>query len=122
MDVRGKRILVVDDEFSIVETLGEILGWEGYVTAAARDGRAGLEMYDQFRPDVVIVDFMMPGMNGLEMIAVLRARPGGDRIPIVLMTAAVSQLAGEAQTWNGLLRKPFELPVLLSTLEGVLGR
>ena len=111
---------MVDDEFSIVESLVEILGWEGFVTATAADGRQGLEEFERFGPDVILVDFMMPVMNGPDMIEELRKRPNGRTVPVILMTAAPLQLTSEPKNWDALLRKPFELPALLRMLMRVL--
>lgn len=59
---------------------------EGYEVATAGDGVAGLELIDSFEPDVVLLDLMMPNMNGLDMLARLRAQPGGKAIKIVVLT------------------------------------
>ena len=117
-----KSILIVDDEASIVESLQEILEYEGYDVRVASNGQQALTQLETGVPSVVLTDFMMPVMNGLQLMEVLRARPGLHALPIVLMSAVHLQPARSRQLWTAFLGKPFEIDALLSTLEGVLAR
>jgi CheY-like chemotaxis protein len=112
-----KTILVVDDEYSIVETVCEILTWEGYRCVKAADGLAGLAMLAQERPALVLLDYMMPLMDGLQMLQAMKQDPEYSRIPVVLMTAAPMRIAREAQLWDALLRKPFGLQQLMTAVQ-----
>jgi CheY-like chemotaxis protein len=117
MTDRPQTILIVDDEFSIVETLGEILSWEGYAVVTAPNGRAALEEIQRQAPDLVILDFMMPVMDGLDMLRELRAQPRYAQLPVILMSAArVIGDAGEPRQYDALLRKPFEVSAVLALL------
>ncbi len=126
VEVRGtdvtaaaRTILVVDDEFSVVETLSEILTWEGYVVVTAADGPTALAALAAGIPDVVLLDYMMPGMSGLEVLERIRTGPATADLPVIMMTAAPLSGDGHAPTWNALLRKPFDVTALLRAIRGL---
>ncbi|WP_373044572.1 response regulator [Vulgatibacter sp.] len=122
MEARPLTVLVVDDEFTIVETLAEILSWEGYRVVTAPNGREGLAALEKDVPDLVLLDMMMPVMDGLQMLEEMRRRPEVRHVPVVLMTAAPMQLPRGEQLYDALLLKPFGLDALTRTLGKVLGR
>jgi DNA-binding response OmpR family regulator len=113
-------VLLVDDEFSIVETLAEILAFEGYEVVTASDGRRGLEQFRAAPTDAVVVDYMMPAMNGVQLCHELRALPGASQVPIVLITAVAVERLPEPRSWTAALQKPFEAERLLDLLAGLL--
>jgi CheY-like chemotaxis protein len=116
-----KTILIVDDEFSVVESLSEILAFEGYRVLTAGNGAQGLAELAKERPDVVLLDMMMPVMNGLEMLKALRESDSWQSLPVVLMTAAPTKVEdGQTPAWSALLRKPFTIASLRTTLAKVL--
>ena len=82
----GEHILVVDDEPSIVEVVGLYLEREGYRVTVARDGQAALEAVRRERPDLIVLDLMLPKMDGLEITRRLRGH-GDTTIPIIMLTA-----------------------------------
>lgn len=84
-----KTILIVDDEPADVLEL--ILDAQGYRVLTAIDGRQGLELLEQSRVDLVISDVMMPVMDGAEMVGILRRRPGGARLPVLIVSALTSR-------------------------------
>ena len=83
----AKRILVVDDESDLVEITQSHLEEAGYQVLTASDGQEGLEVARRTKPDMIILDIAMPGMNGLEMLRILRATPGLATIPVLMLTA-----------------------------------
>lgn len=114
----GKSVLVIDDEFAFVESLSEILAWEGLAVLTAPNGSEGLRILESERPNWVIVDFMMPTMNGEEFCNRVRALEWTKTLPIVLMSAAmIPQPSGAPSNWNVFLRKPFKIADLLQALE-----
>jgi CheY-like chemotaxis protein len=115
----AKTLLIVDDEFAIVEALAEILKWEGYTVMSAGNGRAALEVLGKERVDLVLMDAMMPVMGGVEAAAAMQADPRLRDIPIILMTAGPMP-AGEAR-WVAALRKPFQLEALERAVRNALG-
>jgi two-component system response regulator VicR len=116
-----KTVLIVDDEFSIAETLGEIISFAGYGIATAANGRAGLELARTVRPALVLLDYMMPVMDGLQMLTRLRADPDLRGTPVVMMTAAPRGLPEGARRWDALLIKPFDAEQLTRTIERLIG-
>jgi signal transduction histidine kinase len=87
IDLRGRRILVVDDDRLNVRILSNILKSEGYTLADADSGEHALEVYESFHPDLVLLDVMMPGMNGFETCRALRQRYGSETAPVIFITA-----------------------------------
>ena len=120
MGASGKTVLVVDDEFSIVETLTEILAWEGYRVRSASNGRQALEALRAERPDVVLLDVMMPVLDGHQLLEAMQAEGLGD-IPVLLMSAAPIRPGPRGVLWKAELRKPFDVTQLLAALKLVLG-
>jgi two-component system, OmpR family, response regulator MprA len=108
-------ILVIEDDAGIRETLSDFLRSEGFRVDVARDGGEGLERIAAHRPDVVLVDLIMPGMNGRQFLARLRAEAATRSLPVVLMTG--SRPVGEtAAAADVVLQKPFELDELLAAV------
>jgi CheY-like chemotaxis protein len=119
--VQAKTILVVDDEFGNAEVLLMILEEEGYRAVSAANGRQGLEMLARIKADLVILDLMMPVMNGAEMGAAMRASDEFESIPIV-MISGLSE-AGVRQQFDGydaFLRKPFQMEPALDLIRRLL--
>ncbi len=108
-----RRILVVDDDSGIREVLVECLQGEGYDVADARNGAEGLERLRGHRPHVILVDLLMPVMNGSQFIAHLRADAATRGIPVLLMSGSNELLGRPPAGADALLPKPFELEELL---------
>jgi len=113
------KILVIDDDASVRRMVKDVLDLEGFDVAVAGDGSAGLRQIDTDRPDCVVLDMMMPGLDGLAVLTRIRAS-GGQHLPVVMLTAA----AGDQQTWQAwtegvdyFLAKPFEPEELLRFLD-----
>ncbi len=85
----ARTILVVDDETTLRETLVEALEMEGYRAVAAADGRAALETFRAERPDLVLLDLMLPELSGVEVCRILRAE---SAVPIIMLTAKDSEV------------------------------
>lgn len=115
------RILVVDDDPHIRQMLAYALADEGYQVDEAADGRAALEMVSRRRPDVILLDMKMPGMDGWEFARLHRERHG-HQIPIVVLTAApdVARRAADIDA-EGYVSKPFDLQVLLDRVSAIAG-
>ncbi|MBK5222775.1 MAG: response regulator transcription factor [Acidimicrobiia bacterium] len=116
-------ILVVDDDRAIRESLGRALRLEGYEVVLAPDGAAALELVRTAAPSAIILDVMMPNVDGLTMCRVLRAE--GDRTPILMLTARTEtsdRVAGLDAGADDYLPKPFELDELLARVRALLRR
>lgn len=116
-------IVVVDDESLITDFLSFFLKAEGYAVHAARDGQAALQIIGSIIPDVVVTDFMMPVMSGLELAQALKKHASLAHIPIILTTAAQGAIAkAYPELFAAVLDKPYAPPLLLHTLKVALGR
>jgi CheY-like chemotaxis protein len=117
VDTDEKTILVIDDDHWIRETIQMALEDEGYRVIVAGDGMVALEQVEQHRPSLILLDWMMPRLNGPTFAAELEQRGLRPAIPILLVTAdgraaqKAAAIAAEAH-----MRKPFDLPVLLETI------
>ncbi len=122
--VKACSILVVDDEKHIADTLALILSAKGYAAKAAYDGTSGIEICREFRPDLVISDVVMPGMNGIEMAIEIRRKFAGCQILLVSGQAASADMLENARTRGHefeLLAKPIHPEQLLDKVSQVLG-
>jgi CheY-like chemotaxis protein len=113
-------ILVVDDDAAITEVLEEILAVEGYRAVLAENGAQGLSRLRDSSPDLVLLDLMMPVMDGWQMLAAMQRDPAMRRIPVVVMSAAPP--ARGTLPCVALLQKPFPLESLLDVVAVALRR
>ena len=112
-------ILFVEDEPGISSVFAMLLELEGYRVAVAADGLEGLEHLRREKPDLVITDYMMPRMNGMEMIRHIRAEHDHDQVPILLISAAPPPFAAEAMP-DAFLQKPMGSDRLLAAIADLL--
>ncbi len=118
----NERILIIEDDEAIVKTLRRALAYEGYVLDSAVDGESGLLAARDNTPDVVILDWMLPGIDGLEVCQRLRA---GDNVPILILTAKDStqdRVQGLDAGADDYMVKPYELEELLARVRALLRR
>ncbi len=116
------KILVVDDEPNIVQTLQDRLEMNEYEVITAGNGREGLEKFEQEQPDVILLDVIMPIMDGHEMLEVLRKRPTGQNVSVIMLTArSQTQDIARANACgiDDYIVKPFDLSELLEKIESV---
>lgn len=116
-----KTILLVDDEPSIVESLAELLDFEGFRVLTATNGREGIAIFEAEPLDLVLVDYMMPVMDGAAMLRAMWSDPARDTPPAIIMTAAPRALPDDVRGRVTLLQKPFEIDALLGAVHGKLG-
>ncbi len=110
-----KSVLIVDDEADIAEILNALLANEGFRVRTAGDGREALALIADERPDVILLDVMMPVMDGREMCRALKSAEATASIPIVIMSAG-SAISREECAYDALLRKPFDFDALVATI------
>src|SRR5947209_9484036 len=119
------KILIVEDESSLVEVLSYNLQREGYEVAVAKEGREGLRKAQTHLPDVVILDLMLPGLNGLDICRELRASPRTTGVAILMLTAKgeeTDQVVGFAIGADDYVTKPFSVKVLMQRIKVLLRR
>ncbi|MCD8025149.1 MAG: response regulator [Candidatus Gastranaerophilales bacterium] len=120
----SKKILIVDDEKDITETLSFMLHAEGYEVIAGYDGEEGLKLAKEQAPDLIILDIMMPKINGYKIARLLKYDNKYKHIPIIMVTARTQdtdKLIGEETGANEYITKPFEFEEILKCVNKYLG-
>ena len=118
----AKSILIVEDDNNIADLLRLYLEKEGYQATIAADGTQGIDLYRKLRPDLVLLDVMMPGVDGW---GVLRAIRQDSQTPVIMLTAkgeTADKVSGLKQGADDYITKPFEMKEVLARIEAVLRR
>ena len=116
-------VLVVDDEFGIVDVLETILTDEGYRVVTACNGKQGLVRLSAEKPNVILLDFMMPILGGAGMLREMAAVPAYRRIPVIMISSLGEDVIAEkCKGYAAFLHKPFRAAAVLSAVARVLGR
>ena len=118
-----KKILVADDEIHIVQVLVIKLRNNGYDVISAEDGQQAFELALKEKPDIIVTDYQMPKMTGLELVKKLRKTDETKDIPVIILTArsfAIEKQEQETLKIAKCLSKPFSPKELLNTVESVL--
>ena len=118
----ARKVLIVEDESNIAELLNLYLKKEGYDTMVAGDGGKAIELYRSFRPALVLLDIMLPVMDGWAVCAKIRET---DKTPIIMLTAkgeTIDKVAGLEMGADDYIVKPFEMKELLARVHAVLRR
>lgn len=117
-----RTVLVVDDEWAVADVLEALLADEGFRVVTAGNGAQALQRVHEIRPDLMIVDFMMPVLDGAGLLKALAETPATAGIPVILMSslpeAAVAERCGGYRVF---LRKPFRIAEVLAAVEAVSG-
>ena len=125
MDPSNYTLLLVDDEPDILEFVGYNLKKEGYTVYTANNGTEGVELAKKHKPNLVLLDVMMPGMDGIETCDIMRSIPELKNVIIAFLTARgedYSQVAGFEAGADDYITKPIKPKVLLSRLKALLRR
>ena len=122
---KGRKILIADDEPDILEILEYNLTREGYAVIKAKDGNEALDMAKKNHPDLIILDVMMPGFNGMEVCQILRNLPDFKETLIIMLTAMsdeASQIKGLEAGADDYVNKPLSPKVLMSRVNALFRR
>ena len=122
-DGGGVRILVVDDEAALSELLAMALRYEGWEVRTAADGRSAVRTAREFRPDAVVLDVMLPDVDGFEVLRRVRAET--PEVPVLFLTArdaVEDRVAGLTAGGDDYVTKPFSIEELVARLRGLLRR
>ena len=120
-----KTILAIDDEKDILKLLSYNLSKEGYQTLVAKSGEEGLALAQSKKPDLILLDLMMPGIDGLEVCRLLRSDRSTRHIPVIMLTAKnteIDQVVGLEMGASDYISKPFSVKVLLARVKNALRR
>ena len=112
------EVLVVDDEYTIRELISIVLEEEGYEVSTATNGGEAMERLSAAQPDLVLLDIMMPVLDGREVLRRMRADPVLRHVPVLVMSAGANPAMRDAAS-NGFLRKPFDLSDLISNVSNL---
>mgnify|MGYP000184342431 FL=1 len=119
------RILLVDDEKDILEFLSYNLKKEGFLVAICSDGKSAIDLLEEFQPQLIVLDVMMPGMDGIEVCEHIRSNSKYNHILITFLTARsedYSQVAGLEAGADDYMKKPIKPKVLVSRVKALLRR
>ncbi|MFC1751990.1 response regulator transcription factor [Thermoproteota archaeon] len=120
-----KTILVVEDEKDIIELITYNLGKEGFTVISAATGEEGLQLVKRHKPDLVILDLMLPGLSGLDVCRDIKQTPATQHIPIIMVTARSEEIdivTGLELGAEDYVPKPFSPKVLVARVKAVLRR
>ncbi len=112
IDYSSRSVLVVDDEPDLREALADLLVDQGFMVMTAASGRDALELLAACRPAVVVLDVMMPIMNGIELLEIMKKEPALSCIPVLLVTASHNIGQGDVP----LFHKPVDVDRLISAI------
>lgn len=118
----AERILIIEDDAGIASLMKLELAHEGYAVSAAATGPAGLEQFEQSAPDLVLLDIMLPGLNGLEVLRRIRKT---SSVPVILVTArseTMDTVSGLDAGADDYITKPFAIEELLARIRSMLRR
>ena len=118
----AKTILIIEDEEAIQSVVKAFLEDEGYNIVLASDGSEGMEKFHEHRPDLILLDLMLPKMNGFSVCEAIRKE---SQVPIIMLTALDdedSQMKGFDALADDYITKPFSMPVVMKHIEAVLRR
>lgn len=121
----SKTVLVVDDEKDIVDLVTYNLEKEGFIIIRAYDGEKALEMVKQKKPNLVLLDLMLPGINGLDVCRIIRSNPEIAAMPIIMLTAKgedLDKVVGLEMGADDYITKPFSIRELIARVRTVLRR
>ena len=118
-----RRILIVEDQADVAQLIDVVLKGEGYVVAIARDGAQGLMLARDWKPDLILMDIMLPGVDGGTLISRLRQEEETAELPIIAMSASrtLRDRTAELEA-DALLSKPFDVDALLVQVQFLLSR
>jgi two-component system alkaline phosphatase synthesis response regulator PhoP len=123
MKMTGKKVLIADDEIHIIHVVAIKLRNNGYEVVAANNGAEAYELACSEHPDIIVTDYQMPFVTGLELIEKIRKNEETKHIPAILLTARSFAITEEMQNSLGIeecLSKPFSPKELLKTIEDIL--
>jgi two-component system cell cycle response regulator DivK len=118
-------ILIIEDNEKNMKLVRDVLRVKGYQTLEAGNAEDGIELATQRKPDLVLMDIQLPGMNGIDALGVLRGNPATSAIPVVAVTASVMQQDRKQITeagFDGYIGKPINLKEFLETVRSMLER
>jgi twitching motility two-component system response regulator PilG len=125
MGMGNNRILIVEDEESLLKLESILLSAKGYIVTGVMDGRSALKEISVNKPDLIVLDIMLPGMDGYEVCKLIKKNPETADIPVVILTARKSSQdydRGREVCADAFITKPFKSALVIEAIEGLLNR
>lgn len=122
--MKKNKILVVEDEESLLKLESILFTSKGYTVTGVRDGRSALEAIAADRPDVVVLDVMLPDTDGFDICRAIKENPATSALPVIMLTAKKSSLdleRGKLAGADAYITKPFKSVKVLEVIEGLIG-
>lgn len=121
MAAKSKTVMVVEDERDTADALAYLLELEGYKAIRAVGGRQALELMERERPDLVLLDIMMPDLSGWDVLHMMRDNLALKAVPVILISASpIPEQRQANKTWQEFVAKPFDLEALFRTIDRLL--
>ena len=118
-----KKIMVVEDEQALLTLQSMLLSVEGYTVEGVMDGQTALDVVETMMPDLILLDIMLPEIDGLEVCRQVKANEATRHIPIIMLTAKKSKedlVMGEQAGANAYITKPYKTSVVIETIQRLL--
>jgi DNA-binding response OmpR family regulator len=118
-----KKVLLVEDDTHLAENIADILILEGYIVCLAANGDKGQQSLLNYKPDIVISDVSMPGMDGIELVQLIRQDPFYRKVPVILLSGKIADQDvqnGKNAGANIYLKKPFDVDELVFSVSKLL--
>ncbi|GFO61762.1 response regulator [Geomonas silvestris] len=122
--MKKSKILVVEDEESLLKLESILFTSKGYTVTGVRDGKSALEAIERDRPDVVVLDVMLPDTDGFDICRAIKENPATRSLPVIMLTAKKSSVdleRGKVAGADAYITKPFKSVKVLEVIEGLLG-
>jgi len=122
--MKKNKILVVEDEESLLKLESILFTSKGYAVTGVRDGKSALEAIALERPDLVVLDIMLPDLDGFEICRIIKENPETRSLPVIMLTAKKSSMdleRGRLAGADAYITKPFKSVKVLEVIEGLLG-
>jgi len=122
--MKKSKILVVEDEESLLKLESILFTSKGYTVTGVRDGKSALEAVERDRPDVVVLDVMLPDSDGFDICRAIKENPATRSLPVIMLTAKKSSVdleRGKVAGADAYITKPFKSVKVLEVIEGLLG-
>jgi twitching motility two-component system response regulator PilG len=123
--MKKNRILVVEDEESLLKLESILFASKGYAVTGVRDGKSALQSIAEDRPDLVVLDIMLPDLDGFEICRSIKDNPETSYLPVIMLTAKKSSQdmeRGRLAGADAYITKPFKSAKVLQVIEGLLGQ
>ncbi len=115
-----RHVLLVEDEPGTLTTVALLLEMSGYRVSQAANGQRALAQLAREIPDIVLTDYMMPHLNGLDLIEAMRANPSLNKVPVILTSAALPVNIEPSKVADGFLTKPYRIETVIQLIESLI--